>query len=326
MDTDTDQTSETTESTASEVTTSAPETMEASSEATETPSQEENEVTPEVPAYTPNYKLKVYDEEKELDDPFLKDLIKDQKSEEKVKEIAQKYLGFDTVKGRHEKLKGEYTQYQQQVQPVVEYYNKAATFMQKGNLEGLFDLLQIPSDAIFRYAVKKAEEAQLGPEQQAQLQQQRQMAKQKEYLESQNQTLMTQQQQQISQFRAQELSWTLQRPDVASVAKAFDDRVGRPGAFRQAIIDKGLAHYAATNGREDLSAEQATAEVMKLIGPVVTQTTMTAQQAQPLIQQPNGQPPIIPNVTGRGASPVRKQMRSLADLKKKREEILRDSS
>ncbi len=328
MDTDTDQTSETTSAVTTEAPASTPEASPAPETKTESPSVSEggSEEAPKAvaPAFTPNYKLKIYDEEKELDDPFLKALIKDAESEKKVKEIAQKFLGFDTVKARHEKTRGEFTEYQQQTKPIVDYYNTATKHLQKGDLDSFFEQLQIPKDAIYRYAIQKAEESQLDPQAKANLDYQRNIARQKEYLESENQTLQSKQQLQVAEFRAQELGWMLSRPDVHSVAQSFDQRVGRPGAFRQAVIDKGLAHHAATQGREDLSVEQATTEVMKLLGAVVGPTGQVATQgsapAQQLIQQ-NGQPPIIPNVTGKGSSPVKKQVRSIADLKKKAEEL-----
>ena len=250
-----------------------------------------------VPEYKPDYKLKVYDEEKE---------------------IAQKYLGFDTVKTRHEKTKGEYQQFQSETKPIVEYYHQASNMLQKGNLEGFFDLLKIPDEVIFRYAVKKAEEAQLPVEQRQQIEYQKQIQRQKEYLESQNQTLQTQQQTQISEFRNQELNWVMSRPDVQSTSHAVDKMHG-PGAFRQLVIEKGLAHFAKTGGKEDLTAEQAVTEVMKLIGPSITPAMH--QGAPQNVQQTNGQPPIIPNVSGRSSSPVRKQVRSIADIKKRREEL-----
>lgn len=324
MGTDTDQTSEQTQ----EVAVQPDVKVEAPSQTEESPKQEVSSApAPEAKSYTPDYKLKVYDEEKELDDPFLKALIKDADSEKKVKEIAQKYLGFDTVKGRHEKTKTEYQAYQQQTQPIVEYYNKATKLLQGGDLDSFFDLLKIPTNAIFQYAVQKAEEANLSPEQRYALHQQRQDRMMKMQLEEQNQSLMTQQQRQLTEFRNQELNWVLARPEVHSVVQSIDQKYG-PGTFRKAVIEKGLAHHAATQGKEDLSAEQAVQEVMKLLGGVVTPTPPA--QAQPgapasLIQQ-NGQPPVIPNVTSRGgSSPVKKQVRSIADLKKKSEE-LRSSS
>lgn len=326
MGTDTDQTSEVQETSSAP----APETpaieSSPSSEGVELASKEEvSKTEPVVAAYKPDYKLKVYDEEKELDDPLLKSLIKDADTEKKVKEIAQKYLGFDTVKARLEKTRGDLSEYQKSTQPIVDLYNNYSKVAQKGDLDGIFQLLQIPDEMIFKWAVQKAEQT---PEQRAYQEQQRRVEFEREQLQSQNQTLMTQQQQQLSEFRAQELNWVLARPEVSSVATAFDQKVGRPGAFRQAVIEKGLAHYTATQGREDLSAEQAAHEVLKLIGAVVTpMTSPGANQASQagLIQQ-NGQPPIIPNVSAKASSPVKKQVRSISDLKKKREELMGSSS
>lgn len=274
-----------------------------------------------VPEFKPDFKLKVYDEEKELDDPFLKALIKDADSEKKVKEIAQKYLGFDTVKDRHEKVKTEYQTYKQQAEPIVNYYNHATNILQKKDYDAFFELLQIPQDDIFRYAVKKAEEQQLPPEQRQQMEYQRQIQREREMLANQNQQLQTQSLTQLQQFRNQELNWVMARPEVHGVAQAFDARNGQ-GAFRQLVAEKGMAHYAATG--KDLSAEQATQEVLKLIGGFVTPTNLTGQPAAPMQSQGTQQsapPPVIPNVSGKGTSPVKKKISSLADLKRVSHEV-----
>lgn len=309
-----------------EVDSTSADTSTESTETQETSGEEGVETKVAPPSYTPDYKLKVYDEEKELSDPLLKSLIKDADSEKKVKEIAQKYLGFDTVKARLDKTRTEAQTFQQQAQPIIEYYNQASTMLQKGDLESFFELLNIPDNKIFEYAVKKAEQAQLAPEAQAQIQQQKQLSREREQLANQNQTLQSQQHQQLSNFRNQELNWVLQRPDMASTAQAFDNKNGA-GAFRKLVIDQGLAHFAATQGREDLSAEQAASKVMQMIGAFVQPTNVNGQPApqQPQLIQQNGAPPIIPNVTGRGSSPVKKQVRSLADLKQKRDELMSSS-
>lgn len=320
-----------------EESTVAPETSSTETQSTTTSNDSGVEVSaksetdttaPEAPAYVPNYKLKVYDEEKELDDPFLKNLIKDAESEKKVKEIAQKYLGFDTVKSRNEKLKTDFVQYQQTAQPVIQYYNTAAQMLQKKDYDGFFEFLQIPVDDIFKYAVKKAEEAQLPEAQRAEIQRQRQVQKEKDFYASQNQSLQAQQQYQLGQFRTQELNWVLARPDIASVAKAYDDKMkadGKDYSFRQMVIDKGVAHHALTG--EDLSAEQATMAVMQVIGGFVTPANMgqTMTNHPQLIKQ-DGKPPVIPNVSGRGNSPVRKQVSSIEDLKKRRDELASSSN
>lgn len=289
------------------------------SESTDTDTDVESDVE-ETPKYVPDYKLKVYDEEKELDDPFLKNLIKDADSEKKVKEIAQKYLGFDTLKSKNERTRAELQHFQQSMQPVIQTYNEASNCLAKKDFDGLFEVLQIPTDEIFKYAIKKAEEAQMPEYQRQQMHQQRQIEKEREMLQGQNQSLQQQQYNQLSQFRAQELSWVMQRPEVTSVAQAFDAKNGQ-GSFRQAVVNQGLAHYAATG--QDLSAEQAAMAVVKTLGGFVTQTPLNGQsstQTIPLIKQ-SEKPPIIPNVTGRGTSPVKKQVRSIADLKRRSAEF-----
>jgi chemotaxis protein histidine kinase CheA len=325
MVTETDQTSEVTtevpEQTSQE--TQVDSTSEATKEVAAQDSTKGEQV--EKPAYTPNYKLKVYDEEKELEDKFLKDLIKDPESEKKVKEIAQKYLGFDTVKSRHEKVKSEYQTFKEQAEPVVEYYNYAQNLLASKNYDDFFELIKLPKEEIFSWAVKKAQEAQLPPEERARIEHQKKLERERSYLENQTHNLQAQQQQQLAQFRAQELEWVMQRPDVNNVAKMYDAKNG-PGSFKMLVRDKGLAHFAATNGKEDLSAEQAVSEVMKLLSPFVNQTNASATPGAgmapqaPLIPQ-NGAPPIIPNAAGKGSSPVKKQYRSIADLKKRSEEL-----
>lgn len=272
------------------------------------------------PAYVPDFKLKVYDEEKEID-PMFRGLIKDADTEKKVKEFAQKAMAFDTVKTRQERTREEFANYQQNTKPVVEIYNQASNMLQKKDYDGIFDLLGIQTDEIFKYAVKKAEEAQLPESQRQAIHQQKQIEKERASLQTQNQSLQQQQFTQLSQFRAQELNWVMARPDVNPIAQTFDAKNG-PGSFRQLVIDKGLAHYASTGG--DLPAEQAVQEVMKLVGAFVQNTNGMGNQAPPqnqLIQQNGGQPPIIPNVSSRGSSPVKKQIRSLDDLKKRGAEL-----
>lgn len=271
------------------------------------------------PAYTPNYKLKVYHEEKDLDDPFLKALIKDEDSEKKVKEIAQKYLGFDTLKGISEKTKVEFENYRQQLEPIADVYNNFQSLYKKGDLEGIFDLLKISEQDIYKYAIQKAEQSQLPVEQQQAIAYQRQVARDREMLQNQNQSLQQMQYQQQSNFKRQELSWTMQRPDVKQVADSFDQRVGQPEAFKQMVVEKGLAHYAATG--QDLAVEDAVQAVIKMLGASVSPQTNAMGQPNPGLIRPNEAPPIIPSVAGKGSSPVKKQIRTIEDLKRRSEQL-----
>lgn len=276
----------------------------------------------DTPAWKPDYKLKVYDEEKELNDPFLKELIKDAASEKKVKEIAQKFLGFDTVKDRHEKVKTEYHSFKEAATPIINYYNQASQLLAKKDMDGFFELLGMSTDDVLKYAVQKAQEMQLPQEQQQSLAQQRAVQRQNQMLEAQYQSLQQQQMAMATQYRNQELSWVMSRPHVAQVATQFDTKNG-PNAFRQLVRKIALAHYADSGG-QDLSAEQAVGETLKYIGSLVTPTSANPAQtsAGPALIQQESAPPIIPNVAGKGTSPVRKSVRSIEDLKKKHKELI----
>jgi hypothetical protein len=277
---------------------------------------------PPKPAYKPDYKLKVYHQDMELKDEFLKGLMKDAETEKKVKEIAQKSEGFEVIKGWLEESRNKHDEYYKASQPIVDYYNEASKILAKKDLGGFFEHIGIPEDEILKYAIALAEERQLDPESRRQVAEQRQLAKQKEQLESQNQALMQQQYQQTVQYRNQELQWMLARPEVAQAMKAFDATNGQ-NAFLELVREVGLAHYAQTGGREDLTPEQAIQKVMTRFGGFFKQGE-TSQMASPQASQtvtPDSKPPVIPNVSGKATSPVRKKPSSINDLKKRYEEL-----
>lgn len=287
----------------------------------ETSSEVPNPKEPKKPAYVPDYKLKVYNkDEGEITDPFLKNLIKDAESEKKVKEIAQKYLGFDLAKEKAEKVRQEFHSYAEQAAPIVDYYQKATQMLQKQDLESFFELVGIPDRTIYEYAVKKAQEAQLAPEQQQYLAEQRQLAKQKEYLESQNQTLQERQHAQAVEFRRQELNWVLAKPEVSSVMQAYDSSHG-PNAFFKLVRRTALDHLEETG--EDLSADQAIQKVFREYPGIAKPATSTQPSAmgQPNLIQQGEAPPVIPTVSGRGTSPVRRKVKSIDDIRKISEEL-----
>ena len=105
----------------------------------------------------------------------------------------------------------------------------------------------------------------------------------------------------------------LARPEINGAMREFDGRLGRVGAFRDEVIRRGIAENE-WSGR-DLSAEQSVSEVMNLMGRGVApgQPTNTGMYPQ---NNSHINPPIIPNVQGKGVSPVRQRSTSIEDLKK----------
>lgn len=285
--------------------------------------QDGGELTPkpEKPPYKPNYKIKVYDKDDEIKDEFLKTLIKDAETEKKVKEYAQKSMGFDVVKERYEGTRTQFLEYAKQAEPIINHYKQANKMLEKGDLDSFFGHIGIKEDDILRYAVQKAEERQLSPDQRSYLQHQRQLAQQTEFLESQNQALLERQRQQKIEFRNQELQWVLSNPEVSSIEQRYDS-LKEPGSFKELVRAVAYTYYKDTG--VDLSAKEAVDLVLKKYIALDRPANAAPQpggQDMPAAAPQQQAPPVIPNVESKGVSPVRKQVKSIADIKKRYEEL-----
>jgi len=116
-----------------------------------------------------------------------------------------------------------------------------------------------------------------------------------------------------------QLDVSLSKPDVSRFAEAWDSNSGQAGAFRQFVIEEAKKVYYDT--QQDLSPDQAIAMVMQRFGKFlnVGDTTMQAPQAQSI--QSQQAKPVIPNVTGKASSPIKKVPKSLDDLRRLAKEM-----
>jgi hypothetical protein len=302
-----------TEETVEETTTEATEeTMEA---AADDAGQE-----PETPAYEPDFKFKVKDKELEFDE-WLRPVVKDKETEEKVRDILTKAHGIDELKTTRDTLKADLETIRTEKQRQDQALGVVESYIKNKDYRSFFDALGIPKADVIRYAVEELKFQEMTPEQQAVVQQQWQEKNRLATLETQNQSLQQQQQQLVQQQAEFELNSQLSKSDVSQIAAAYDARVGTPGAFRQEVINRG-AYHEAVSGKV-ISAEQAIQEVMSLVGGSV--------QAQPesVPQTPQGHAsvqktkPVIPNIQGTaGTSPAKRIPKSIEDLRKMRDQML----
>lgn len=279
---------------------------------TDTTTDQTLQAQPEKPAYTPNFKYKAANQEKELD-PLFHSLIKDQDSEKKVKEIFSKVDAFDYIKQKkehaetqHDSLLADYNQ----VQSTVQRFNES---VQNNDLSSAFRLAGITKEQIFKWTQQQLQLMEMPPEQRQQYEQFEQAKQGKFELEQRVQQIQQQYQTQAVQNRAMQLDMALSRPQVASFAEKWDQN-GEPGSFRNFVIEEAKKVYYDT--QQDLSPDQAVNLVMQRFGKFlnVGDTTMQSPQAVPQGQRAN--PPVIPNVTGKAASPIKKVPRSIDDLRK----------
>lgn len=311
--------------------TSAPESTAGSVETTTAPTQTASSTTapqteasktdaPVVsPQYNPNYKFKAYDKEYEVEDLF-KPLIKDAETEKKVRELHAKAYALEHMQEKFNKHRTESTQFKTSIEPKLRAYDYFNVLLENKDWDTLFGKLGVPDDEIFKYVEHKLKLAEAGPEQKAEYARQVQLREQN-YMQSQQLTEMQQAyQQQAVQTRTMQLDSLLNRPDVQQYAVGYDERLGTIGAFRQLVADEAAAVFHTT-GR-DLSVEEAVNHVIQKFGKLITPQAVQGPQGQgQMAQQPAQRPPIIPNVSGRGTSPVKKVPRSLEDLQKLADEM-----
>lgn len=263
--------------------------------------------------YTPNFKFKVHDKEHEID-PLFRDLIKDADTEKKIREMHERAFGLDHVKTDRTKLREQVQQVTQAKTQQDQALSLLGGYLQKKDFDSFFEHTKVSEDDVLRWAIKVAERRQ-NPQLQAQHQQERQASTQMQQLQAQNQSLLQNYEQVALQAREFELNQLLGKSDVMQAAQAFEARVGRPGAFKEEVAKRGFLHWKTT-GR-DVTAEQAVSEVMNLLG--ITAQAPAAQVAQlaqagTQAKAPEGKP-VIPNIQGRGTSPVAKVPSSVAELR-----------
>lgn len=270
------------------------------------------------PAYQPNYKYKAALQEKELDE-FWRPLIKDQESEKKVKQIFSKVDAFDFVSEKKEALEKNYNSllgdFESQNQ-LVSRFNKA---VEAQDLSSAFRTAGITKEAVFKWAQQQIAIMELPPEQRQQFEEAQAAREQKFGLEEQVSRLQGQYENQAVQNRTIQLDMALSRPQVASFAEKWDEQTG-PGAFREFVVNEAKRIFHET--KQDITPDQAVNQVMQRFGKLlnVGNATAPAPQAQVQQQAPQSAKPVIPNVTGKAASPIKKRL-TLDDIKKLAKEM-----
>lgn len=266
--------------------------------------------------YTPNYKFKVGEEEKEFDE-FVRGAIKDSESEKKLRDLYTKAHGLDSLKtrltGEVESWKGKAGEHVEKYSQLSQSLSNLSHMVNRGDFDSFFDALKIPEAAVYKWVNRKIQEQEMSPEQKADLARQREEGNRLFALERQNQDLMQRQQSfQLEQNRML-LDATLSQNDVAPIAQAFDEKVGAPGAFRNEVLKRGVALYHI-HGR-DLPPAEVVQDLLQTMGKVF-QPGQVVQGGQTHVA-PGQKPPVIPNVSAKSGSPVKSAPKSIKELKER---------
>lgn len=265
--------------------------------------------------YVPNFKYKAALQEKELD-PFYHSLVKDADSEKRVKDLFTKVDAFDFVKGKKEEVESKFHSLlgdYDHMSNTVTQFNEG---VKRGDLSSAFRIAGITKEQVFNWTRQQLQLMDMPPEQRAQHEQFERSQTENYDLQTKVQNLEQQYQHQAVQARAMQLDVALSRPEVAKFAESWD-RNAEPGSFRHFVIEEAKKSFYVD--KQDLSPEQAIAMVMQRFGKFLNTGDAVPQVAgQATLQNgvPQSAKPVIPNITGKAASPIKKVPRNLDDLKK----------
>ena len=288
----------------------------------------------EKPAYTPDFKYKASGKEMEIPEKF-RALITDKESEEEVKKLFGQAATLDEFKGENAKVKENLHKVGTELNRYNEGIGKLRQMVQKNDFDSFFKGMNIPEEKIYKWVLDKVNYNQLPPEQRAQIDHQRNLERQTEMAQSNLGQASLREQQLAVQLKTMQFEHAMGTPHVKSIADSYDARVGKPGAFSNAVIEHGKSVWALTG--QDLTPEQAVTDFVQKYGitsllqgqaPAAGAASPPSANAAPAASAPATPPvKVIPNVAGRSASPIKKGPRSIEDLNRlKKEAIERDNA
>jgi len=263
--------------------------------------------------YEPNYKIKIMDEEVEIDDLF-KPAIVSKEAEEKFRELYEKAHGLEHVKQDRDQFRESYNNYKEALNKQTNAINVLSGYLDQGDYDAFFKALNIPAQEVMKYSLTEAQKAEWSPEQRAAYDHQQETKRranlyQEYYNSNQNQLESLQQDQVVKDYTLETY-----RPEVKEFLEAFDQRNGQD-AFRKEVAQLGTYHEKVHG--EVLPVRQLVDSVMTKFAPFM-QERKVETQGKPALQQvvTPRDVPVIPNTGPSGQSPAQKAITSLEDLEK----------
>ena len=263
--------------------------------------------------WEPNYNYRFNDEDYEMDER-LQGLIKDRESNELIRELVEKAEGLPQIKEQRQNLRDEISQLRHTEQERQAAVHQMTQMIQQGDIRSFTKAWGITPEQIREMALEDARVAEMEPHERQAYERNLQAQEQTWSLQQQNQRLTQQYNQMAVNQRESELQQTLGNERYAYAAQVFDERAGRPGAFREEIIRRG--QYYAQVQQRDVSPHQLADEIMHYMGPVEQQAPQQAPQHGQKRVVTGERKPTLPQVRAGSASPVKGKVKSIADIKK----------
>lgn len=280
--------------------------------------------TPATPPFQPNFKFKAADKFHEIPE-LLRSVIKDPESQKFVHQLFEKAYGLDVVKEKLQGIRSEHQELQSAYTNVMQPVQMAREAYQRGDLDTVFKTFRISEEKVLQWAVNKVKLSQMPPDQR-QVHEAREAAERRNWELERTQAELSQEQLQAQTDQLHQMvDLVLERQDYSAIAQAFDERRGKPGAFRELVFQQGAMEYH-TSGKV-LSPIDAVKRAVDLVGPAPTAAPQ--QAAAPVATAPapapQATPPkvVLPHVGGtKAAAPAKQPVKSLDDIRRIRDQML----
>ena len=271
-------------------------------------------------AWTPDFKFKVMDKEYEIDEMF-RPIIKDEETLKKVRRMQEQVLGLPHLEASRDEFKNKYQTALprlQEYETVERRLNKLSHYIQNRDFGSFFDEIKIPKAEILKWVKAELDAEELPPHVRQEMERARQIARQNYDAEQELEYYRSQQAEMERNQNLQLIDNTVSQLAM-DVANQFNERMQNPTAFRDAVINKGLAIQEHTGQILALDqvislVKQDLARVMGIVEGGAPAQGMPAQNGQ--VASAQGKPPVIPAIKAGAASPVKTPPKSIADLKK----------
>ena len=281
--------------------------------------------------WKPNYKVKSYDKEYEIPEKFRQFITKD--NERDFRDAFEQVFAMQEMKAKNQKIRAENDNFRQAIEkeyiPAVKTIKQMERYLANDDFDSFF--ANIPAfkgpegeQRLQLWMLRKLQEKELPPEQQA-LYNDARAAKQRAYqLEDENnsykekfENLSQERQQAAINETLDRLDAVVASPQVAEIAKGFDSRLGQDGSYKMEVLR--TAANLATQLKRDVSIEEAVEHFNKMIGVTPAQNAAPQSAPQPKAPEPK---PTLPSLNGKATSPATQKIKSIDDLKKLRTQMI----
>jgi len=302
-----------------------PEEAEVTPESTEPVVTADPESAPAVAAgeaFVPEFKYRANGQDMEVPE-YLRSLIKDKDSQEKVVTMLSKAEGFDSVSARRDQFRTERDSARGESQRYLGAIRNMQNTRDRGDIDGLLKLMELPEETVLKWATERAKYYMGDENYRRQVDEQNRMRQDSWQKEDRATDYQTKYQDLEAKQLQMEFNYEMLKPEVSSFETAFDKMAGKQGAFKEEVKNRGELAYLRE--QKTIAPGEVIQAIMKQFGPIAQaapkpQPAQASAQAAKVVVKTAPKVATIPTVKGTQASPTKEGFTSMDAIRKYRKD------